>query len=396
MKTRSSFLLVLFIPAFSFCFGQQMDFNAKTQLLVPQEEFLSNADWDEIFSNNSHLDVVKRLGWNLHIAYAKDGSVFISDGYKYSITKFDKTGEAIKTFGKKGWKPGEFASNQDMYGILNDKYLVVSDCQGRINFFDLNGNFVKMITIDFGPLRIFPVKNGKLVIQGHVPYGTKSKNLFAELDFNTEQYKQVYHTFTGYNDPEGGISIINADGSYIGINPPFSSRKEFYQTTSKGEVIIGINSSEMVKVFTPINGNYNQSEFKLQTKPIAISQQEKDEYYENFKKKLKDRNIDESLAEKMKEPGYFPEYLPYYYNVIADDQNNCLFFMYTNEDKDHLFSAYSTDGKFLGESEFKIESYDLFSNSGGLKLMDGYVYTLALKKNEDKPLRILKCKVVSK
>ena len=54
--------------------------------------------------------------------------------------------------------------------------------------------------------------------------------------------------------------------------------------------------------------------------------------------------MDESLAEKMKKPGYFPDYLPYYYNVIADDQNNCLFFIYSNEDKDHLFSAYSTDG----------------------------------------------------
>jgi len=395
MKTLVNFLIVLLASSFTICVGQQIDFDAKTLLLVPQEEFLSNANWDEIFSNNSHLNVAKRLGWNLHIAYAKDGSVFVSDGYKYSISKLDKTGKVVKTFGKKGWNQGEFASNQDMHGILDNKYLVISDCQGRIHFYDLDGNFVKMITIDFGSLRIFPVKNGKLVIQGHVPYSTKTKNLFAELDFNTGQYKQVYHTFTGYQDPEYGISIINDDGSYIGISPPFSSRKEFYQTTSNGEVIIGINSSEMVKVFTPNNGNYTRSEFKLQTKSIAISQQEKDEYYENFKKKLEDRNIDESLAEKMKEPGYFPEHLPYYYNVIADDQNNCLFFMYSNKDKDHLFSAYSTDGKFLGESEFKIEGYDLLSNSIGLKIMDGYVYALALKKNDDKPLRILKCKVSS-
>jgi hypothetical protein len=356
---------------------------------------MQNADWDKLFYDDSKTNIVSRIGLNMQVAYAKDGSVFVSDGYKYSITKLDKTGRVVKTFGKKGWNPGEFASNQDMYDIFDDKYLVFTDGQGRINFYDLNGNFIKMITVDFMALNLFPLVNGKLAIQGHVPYASKTKYLFAELDFNTEKYKQVYYTYQEYNDPNGGISIINHDGSYIGISPPFNSSKLFYQTTSNGEVIIGNNSSELVKVFTPVNEDYKQSAFKLQNKPIAITEKEKDEYYKNFKKKLKDSNIDESLAEKMKEPGYFPEHLPYYYNIIADDQNNCLFFMYTNEDKDHFFTAYSTDGKFLGESEFMIDGYDFISKSGGLKFMNGYVYTLALKKNEDKPLRILKCKVVS-
>lgn len=69
--------------------------------------------------------------------------------------------------------------------------------------------------------------------------------------------------------------------------------------------------------------------------------------------------------------------------------------MYSNDNKDHLFRAYTTTGDFLGESEFKIEGYDLMSKLGKFIFMDGYVYTLALKKNEDKPLRIIKCKVVS-
>lgn len=395
MKTLFNFLIVLLVSSFTICMGQQINFNSKTQLLVPEEDFLSNVDWGKLFYDGSQTNIVARIGWNMQVAYAKDGSVFVSDGYKYSIFKLDKTGKVVKTFGKKGWNPGEFASNQDMHGILENKYLVFTDGQGRINFFDLDGNFVKMITIDFMALRIFPIGNGKLVIQGHVPYGTKSKDLFAELDFNTEKYKQVYYTFEDYNDPKSGISIINEDGSYIGFSPPFSSQKIFYQTTSNGDVIIGNNSSELVKVFSPTNGDYKQTEFKLQTNPIAITEKEKNEYYQNFKKRLKDRNLDESHAEKIYEPGFFPEYLPYYYNVISDDQNNCLFFMFSNEDKDHLFSVYSTDGKFLGESEFKIEGYDFISKSGGLKFMDGYIYTLALKKNEDKPLRILKCKVIS-
>jgi len=282
-----------------------------------------------------------------------------------------------------------------MHGIFDNKYLVFTDCQGRINFFDLNGNFVKMITIDFMALNIYPVKGGKLIIQGHVPYGTKTKKLLAELDFETEQYKQVYYTFRDYNDPKGGISLATKDGYTIGVGPPFSSRKSFYRTTSEGEVVLSTNSSDIVKVFSPKGGDYKHSEFKLQTSPISITDKEKEEYYQNFKKRLEGKGMDVSLADKMKEPGYFPDFLPYFYNVIVDNQNNCLFFMYSNENKDYLFRAYSTSGDFLGESEFKIEGYDLLSNLGGFKFMDGYVYTLALKKDEDKPLRILKCKIVS-
>ena len=72
-----------------------------------------------------------------------------------------------------------------------------------------------------------------------------------------------------------------------------------------------------------------------------------------------------------------------------------LFFIYSNEEKDHIFQAYNTGGQYLGESEFTIEGYDLMSGLGSFTFMNGYVYTLALKKGEESPMRILKCRIVS-
>lgn len=394
MKTKPFIILLILSCSLSLTIAQELNFKSKTQMLIPEKEYLANANWEELFYDGSQTNSASRVGLNKQVVFARDGSVFISDRMKYTISKIDKTGKLVKTFGKQGWNPGEFAFNQDLDGILDDKYLVISDAQGRINFFDLNGNFFKMITIDFMPLHIYPVKGGRMIIKGHVPYGTKSKQLLAELDFETEQYTQIYYTFQDYDDPKGGISIPH-EGVHIAIGPPFSSRKTFYRATGNGKIVMAMNSSDVVNVFSPAGGEYKRSEFKLQATPIPVTEKEKDEYYQNFKEKLQSRGMDASLAEKMKQPGYFPDHLPYYYNVIVDNHNNCLFFMYSNENKDHLFTAYSTAGEFLGESEFKIEGYDLLSKVGNYKFMDGFVYTLALKQNEEMPLRILKCKIVS-
>jgi len=394
MKTKRILFFCLMLALLSNTNAQQIDYSTKTIQLIPDESFLSNADWKELFYDEAQKDIPAKVGINKQVKIAHDGNIFISDRMSYTITKLDYTGRVIKTFGKKGGKPGEFASNQDFDGILNDKLLVVSDCQGRINFFDLDGNFVKMITIDFMPLSIHPISNGKMIIQGHVPYGTKSKKLIAELDYETEKYTQIYYTFQSYDDPEGGIFIPHKK-AMLGFSPPFSSRRTMFHVTEDGKIIIGINNSNKVLVFEKNGGIYNKSEFNIKTNPIRVTEIEKEEYYQNFKDRLIKNDIDPKHAEKVKEKGFFPDHLPYYYNLIVDDASNCLFFVYSNDNKDHVFQAYSIDGKFLGESEFKIDGYDLMSKLGHFKFKGGHVYTLALKHNEEVPLRILKCNIVS-
>lgn len=394
MKTLKNLFVVVALIASSLVSGQEINFNASTQLLIPQEDYLPKADWAGLFYDDTQTSAVTKYGIKKPVVFAPDGSVFISDRYTNRITKLDPTGRVVTEFGKRGWNPGEFVNNQDIHGILDDQYLVISDAQGRINFFDLNGRFVKMITIDFMPLNIYPMKNGKLIIQGHVPYGTKSKKLLAELDFETEKYIQIDYTFIDYDDPSYGIRIEGKEGGTMSVGPPFSSRRSVYRTTSDGKVIIAENNTGNVNVYKPAGGTYQKSEFELQSERIPITQKEKDEYYEKFRDRLLAKGLDASLADKMKTPGYFPDYLPFFYNVVVDNQDNCLFFVYSNQDKDFLFRAYSTEGKFLGESEFKIEGYDLLANLGNFKFIDGYVYTLALKHDEKMPMRLIKCKIV--
>lgn len=84
------------------------------------------------------------------VAVGPDGSIFAADGYGLSVIhKFDSTGKYIKTFGKKGKADGEF---QACHGITLDTrsgkpLLLVCDRENRrLQHFDLDGNFVAVIT----------------------------------------------------------------------------------------------------------------------------------------------------------------------------------------------------------------------------------------------------------
>ncbi len=124
---------------------------------------------------------------------------------------------------------------------------------------------------------------------------------------------------------------------------------------------------------------------------MKIGSAEKEEYYQNFKKKLEKKGIDTKYAEHVKAEGFYPEDLSYFYNLILDEKNNSVFFIYTNnENEDYAFEAYTTDGRFPGKSEFKIEGFDLLAKMEHFRFKNGFVYTLGLKHGEEHPLRIIK------
>ncbi len=390
-KFVSAFIFTLLLATYSP--AQQINYSAPVNKLVPETSFMQNADWKQIFYDASKTTEAERKGLTKEIAIGPDERVFVSDHLNYSISIYDKQGNFIKTFGKQGYGDGEFAFNQDLNGILNDNLLVVSDDQGRINFFDLNGNFVKLITIDFMPLKIFPLKSGNLIIWGHVPVaGHKYKQVLAELNYNTGNYEVFYEQVIGPDQPDV-IQMPYQDG-YVMWKAPYLHNRKMIRVTADDRVIKANNQTGQVEVFKNQNGHYRKTTFAIKGETIPIAEKEKKEYYRNFKEKLKSRNLDTSYAEKVLKEGFFPKHLPYFYNLITDERSNALFFIYTKNDKqDFAFEAYRLDGSMLGRSEFTIDGFDLLANTDRFIFKNGYIYLTALKQGAEYPLRILKCRV---
>jgi hypothetical protein len=373
--------------------AQTDNYLSGTVRLVPDDDFLPDADWSTLFHDWQQTSMDRKTGIMKDFIVAPDGKVIISNRSSYSVYILDPSGKLLKTFGKKGGKPGEFLYRQDFRGILNNKYLVFSDHQGRINFFDMEGNFVKMITIDFMPLDIYPVNSGKLIVKGHVPMKTYARKVLASLDFTTEKYDILY-SFNESYDNSDRIVIKGTEGESYSVSSSHGG-KWITAFTSSGKVVSGMSRSQEIKVFTPDRDSFVESEFRIDVNPIPITQEDKDSYYENFKETLKKNGLDTVYAEKIKSDDYFPDHMPYFYNMLTDENSNIMFFMYNNENKDHLFKAYSLSGKYLGKSEFVIDGYELLFQTNPVYISGDHLYAVALKDGAEDPLRIIKCRLVS-
>ncbi len=97
------------------------------------------------------------------IGFGPNGEIFVTDGYGNSrVVKFDREGNFLKAWGKKGKEPGEF----------NLPHTIVVDSQGkvyvgdrdnlRLQIFDLDGNFITQWTHAGAPWGLELVDSGTL------------------------------------------------------------------------------------------------------------------------------------------------------------------------------------------------------------------------------------------
>jgi DNA-binding beta-propeller fold protein YncE len=103
--------------------------------LKGEENFGENNDWEGLF-----YDPYKEM------IVAPDGSIFVANNRQHNIYKFDKNGNFLKMFGRKGQGPGDFDSPGDMT-ILDNEYLMVGEYASnrRITIWDLEGKCIKVV-----------------------------------------------------------------------------------------------------------------------------------------------------------------------------------------------------------------------------------------------------------
>jgi len=111
------------------------------------------------------------------VTVAPDGSIFIADGYGADyVLKFDKDRKFLKAFGGKGESEGKFKT---CHGIGLDTrqgkplLLVCNRNNNRVEHWDLDGNFVKVIQKDLrmpaavhirGDYAVFPELQGRVTV----------------------------------------------------------------------------------------------------------------------------------------------------------------------------------------------------------------------------------------
>jgi len=73
------------------------------------------------------------------------GNVYVADTSNHRIVKLNSSGQAVLTFGSKGWRNGEFRYPEDV-AISSEGYIYVADTGNcRIQKFDSSGNFLGLV-----------------------------------------------------------------------------------------------------------------------------------------------------------------------------------------------------------------------------------------------------------
>ena len=87
------------------------------------------------------------FGGPCDVAVAANGDIFVADGHQNSrVVKFDKEGNFIKTWGKRGAGPGEFNLPHTIVIDSRGRVLVGDRSNNRIQIFDQDGNFIDQWT----------------------------------------------------------------------------------------------------------------------------------------------------------------------------------------------------------------------------------------------------------
>lgn len=327
--------------------------------LVQDLEYAKNTNWNKLFSDRNDIKYGNPVGKMKSITVSNDGELFIGNYSNYKIYKFDKNGNFVKEFGQEGSKKGEFLYRPTLHGILDNKYVFASDHQGRIQFFDLNGNFQKMVKIDYMPLQIIPLRDNKIAIYGHVPYNGDVKYIVSIKDIESGEEKIVDSYFNSLINLKPVIIELK-DGGMVSFSPISIRDKTIIERTVEGNLILGHNTESKLSIFSP-NGEKIKS-IELNQSPIKTNEKMKTEFLEKVKNYLVEKNIYKKNKELLNNPNIYPDYFPMFYALKSDPDGNILVFNYSGEEG-NSFYVYNKKGDFICETNLNSDLLQLDINS---------------------------------
>ncbi|MBP1665578.1 MAG: hypothetical protein H6Q23_438 [Bacteroidetes bacterium] len=406
--------------------------------LVAEKTYGVKNNWESLF--NLYYDTItKNVGpeTDKKIIVAPDGSVFMSHRNRHEIWKFGPDGNFIKKFGTKGGKADQFPYMPNIQPVVDNKYIFTSDVQGRLKFFDLDGNFYKYIKLDYMTGRFQPIGNGMVLMEGNVLWKTNWRRMIEKLNIYTGETTIIHEYFTDRGIPMKAAnvdSLIKEKKEHPNFRIP-----EDYLSSSYGNVTL-LPDGQFIKAdrstgeFTLFNpAGKELSKAKMEIDPVKITEDDVQENYKMMKNSIirsieayralisadnpmRRNNPDWSAVQAERAlknnqkwldnidiykdiKNYYP-YFPFFSNIITDDEGNLLVFEYTNtgENESNFFNviAYDSNGKKIARTSFVCDEYDLSFSDSKLVISKGYVYAVArLKNTAGMPLRLVKLKITN-
>jgi len=120
-----------------------------------------------------------------HIVVDDDENIYVSDSKAAFIKVFDKSGNYLRTIGKKGQGPGEFLYPFEILVMPQGELMVNDLYQLRVHFFSLDGKYLRQFSSSTMAMFRRPrVDSEGHIIVGHVNVGDPIEAVLKKLDSN--------------------------------------------------------------------------------------------------------------------------------------------------------------------------------------------------------------------
>ncbi|MDO9340840.1 MAG: hypothetical protein Q7T72_10010 [Bacteroidales bacterium] len=391
--------------------------------LVPDLEYAQGNNWDNVFKTYYDTIYSTPMGNRKSLKILPDGSVIVNHTYRNFYSKFSPTGKFEKEFGIINNKGEQYKKINAIEGIINNNtFFSGLDNMGNMICFDFNGNYKKTLKLNYMTRQMIPLPNNKIAVVGWVIWSNKFRDFVSIVDYETNEEKVIWEYFTErpsetaqrtlfnypYRFKKGGMMSCTTMpfSKNIGMNSPPNiacvGNKLIIAIPITGELLVHDLEGKLIskdKIEWAKNYISVDEQKEIQQKAIEKYKNSKseslwgpsDEMKSALEYMIKEMEID---LTKISEP--IP--MPAFSTIIKDSDGNLLFFEYPKEENANKFNVwvYENGGKFVCQSSFICDEYNLAINPSKMVFSNGYIYGLQLmKKTTGVPLRLVRFKVTS-
>ena len=435
--TRLIIISLLFVSNSLFAQSLIDIYKKGTVKLVPDKEFAQGNNWKKIFPN--YYDTNKPMGDKRSIVMFPDGSVVVNYERKDYYAKFDSKGKFIEDFGIINSSGKQLMdNNQPIKGVMGNVFFTGTDNMGKMICCDFTGKHIKTLKLNYGTRDMIPLSNNKIAVVGRAMLEAKFCDFVAIVDYKTNEEKIIWEHFI---DENNGVQIkvysseefdkmmnerrrmfsyyyfFNKKERMSFNTMPFSEGSSNSSspmiTFVKKHLIIAIPATGEILTYT-IDGKFISKE-KIGWSSNEISVDEQKEIQKNAIEKFEETQVPfrtaskeendkakEIIIKQMKEDLNnitTPIKIPAFSTIIKDSDENLLFFEIPKENGANKFNVwvYDNGGKFISQSRFECDEYNLSITPSAMVFHNGYIYSLqTLKETTDNPLRLVRFKLTNK
>lgn len=252
------------------------------------------------------------------------------------IFKFDKEGNYLNSFGRRGSGPGELQS-PSLLKINSQDDIVIADSRGRrIVILDQNGSLIKQIVINFNAGLVVPLQNEN--------YLCTSQQFNPEAEFN---YSIISLYSSGFKKIKELDRIKQYNVQRAKRIDPIGQR--WITGVINDRIFLG-NTERDYKIWVyDLEGNLVRK-IRKDYRQVPVSEETKERNLKRFEKS----------PAQIRNKVYFPKSMPAFQYGFPDDEGRLFVMTYEKGDdpREYMYDIFNPDGIFIGRVAL--------DNSGGM------------------------------